>query len=67
AVGTEPSPTVTVEDRLDGTESDSRQARIRADKRVASRRLRGWGYEFRYPTFREGYADGVAEYRRTKG
>ncbi|MFC7044898.1 SDR family oxidoreductase [Halobacteriaceae archaeon GCM10025711] len=38
--------------------------RLRASKRCSNRRLRSLGYEFAFPTFREGYRPAVAAYRR---
>jgi nucleoside-diphosphate-sugar epimerase len=62
----EPEPEkVTVEERLaaeDRTERAIRQ--LRADKRCSNDRLRSLGYDFRYPTFREGYRSAVAAYRK---
>ncbi len=55
---------VTVEDRLaaeDGSERTTR--RLTTDKRCSNERLRSLGYDFRYPTFREGYREAVAVYR----
>jgi len=43
--------------------STAAERRIRAEKRVDNEKLRDLGYEFRYPTFREGYAAAVDAYR----
>jgi nucleoside-diphosphate-sugar epimerase len=39
--------------------SAGRRRRLRTDKRCSNDKLRGLGYEFRYPTFREGYREAV--------
>lgn len=61
----EPEPEKqTTEERLAaGDLSAAAERRIRAEKRVANDRLRELGYEFRYPTYREGYAAAVDGYR----
>lgn len=62
----EPEPDkVTVEERL-ANENRSERAirRLTTDKRCSNDRLRSLGYQFRFPTYREGYADAVAAYRR---
>ncbi|UWG49745.1 Nucleoside-diphosphate-sugar epimerase [Halalkaliarchaeum sp. AArc-CO] len=62
--GVDPPAKRTVEERLAGEElSASRRRRIRANKRCSNDRLRGFGYEFDYPTFREGYRPALAAYR----
>lgn len=59
----DPPETRTVEERLAAEDlSESRRRRIRADKRCSNDRLRELGYEFDYPTFREGYREAVASY-----
>ena len=43
------------------TTDDSEESHfLRGNKRVSSQRLRDAGYQFRYPTFREGYAQILA-------
>lgn len=61
----EPEPEKrTTEERLaDGDLSAAAERRVRAEKRVDNARLRELGYEFRYPTYREGYAAAVDSYR----
>jgi nucleoside-diphosphate-sugar epimerase len=61
----EPEPEKqTTEERLaDGDLSAAAERRIRAEKRVDNDRLRELGYEFRYPTYREGYEAAVDSYR----
>jgi nucleoside-diphosphate-sugar epimerase len=54
-LGREPPETRTVEEALSDA-SPGRARRLRADKRVSNAKLRGLGYEFAYPTFREGLA-----------
>jgi nucleoside-diphosphate-sugar epimerase len=43
---------------------DDASPRSRAQKRCSNRRLHDLGYEFAYPTFREGLAPAVADWRR---
>ena len=60
--GVEPLPKQSVEERLAEEElSEAAARRIRADKRCSNARLREMGYEFVYPTFREGYGELVDE------
>ena len=47
-----------------GDLSAAAERRIRTSKRCSNDRLRGLGYEFAYPTFREGYRDAVEAFRR---
>ncbi|SMO36199.1 NAD(P)H-binding protein [Halorubrum cibi] len=49
-----------------GDLSSAAERRIRTSKRCSNERLRGLGYEFAYPTFREGYRDAVDEFRRRR-
>jgi nucleoside-diphosphate-sugar epimerase len=53
----------TVAERLDEDLSEAARRRLRTDKRCANDKLRELGYEFAYPTFREGYRDAVDSYR----
>lgn len=46
-----------------GDLSDAAERRILTSKRCSNDRLRDLGYDFRYPTFREGYRDAVDAYR----
>lgn len=63
-VGVSPPKIRSVETALrEGDRSAAAAARLRANKRCSNDRLRGYGYEFTYPTYREGYHDAVAEYR----
>jgi len=61
----EPEPEKrTTEERLgDPDLSTAAARRVRAEKRVDNGTLRELGYEFRYPTFREGYAAAIEAYR----
>lgn len=61
----EPAPDKeTLESRLaDDTLSEGPRRRLRAGKRCSNDKLRGLGYEFRFPTFREGYRPAVEAYR----
>jgi nucleoside-diphosphate-sugar epimerase len=54
----------TVEERLaDEDLSEAAKARIAADKRCSNGKLRDLGYDFAYPTYREGYRDAIEAYR----
>lgn len=57
----DPPSKQTVEQRL-AADSDSLSRRLRADKRCSNERLRAMGYEFEYPTFREGYRAEIADF-----
>lgn len=46
-----------------GELSDAAERRILTSKRCSNDRLRELGYDFRHPTFREGYRDAIAAYR----
>jgi nucleoside-diphosphate-sugar epimerase len=55
----EPPKQTTAERLAAGDLSTAAERRIRAEKRVDNARLRDLGYEFAYPTYREGYAAAV--------
>ena len=61
----EPEPgKQTVSERLDDPElSAAARNWIAADKRVSNGKLRGFGYDFSYPTYREGYRAAIEAYR----
>ena len=62
--GVERPPKRTKEERLAaGDLSDAAERRVLTSKRCSNDRLRGLGYEFRYPTFREGYRAAVEAFR----
>ncbi|MFB6105483.1 MAG: SDR family oxidoreductase [Halobacteriaceae archaeon] len=64
ACGVDPPETRSVTERLAAEDvPDARARRLRASKRCANDRLHALGYEFTYPTFREGYEPAVAAYR----
>ncbi|MUW15140.1 NAD-dependent epimerase/dehydratase family protein [Halorubrum sp. CBA1125] len=46
-----------------GDLSAAAERRIRTSKRCSNERLRALGYEFVYPTFREGYRDAIRAFR----
>lgn len=48
---------------LRDTLSAAQERRLRTNKRCANDRLRGLGYDFVYPTFREGYQPAIEQYR----
>ncbi|MFC4436788.1 MULTISPECIES: SDR family oxidoreductase [Natrialbaceae] len=59
--GVEQPPKRTKAERLeDGELSEAARRRILTSKRCSNERLRDLGYEFAYPTFREGYRDAIA-------
>lgn len=51
----QPPESITLTERLSEVDDPARRRRIRADKRCSNQKLRELGYEFEYPTFREGY------------
>ncbi|KTG09709.1 NAD(P)-dependent oxidoreductase [Haloprofundus marisrubri] len=54
----------TKQERLDaGNLSEAARRRILTSKRCSNARLRGLGYEFRYPDYRAGYADAIERFR----
>ena len=61
----EPEPEKrTIDERLAAEDlSETVERRLRTSKRVANDRLRELGYDFAYPTFREGYRAAVEAYR----
>jgi len=62
--GRDPPEKRTVEERLAGGDlSTAARRRLRASKRVRNDRLRELGYEFAYPTYREGYRTAIEAYR----
>jgi len=62
--GVETPPLQTVAERLDaGDLSTPAERRLETSKRVANGKLRSLGYEFRYPTYREGYRDAIEAFR----
>lgn len=62
--GLEDPPKVTKEERLAaGDLSEAARRRITTSKRCSNDRLHELGYEFAYPTYREGYRDAIDAYR----
>jgi nucleoside-diphosphate-sugar epimerase len=54
-------PKQTVDERMaEGDLSDAARRRLKTSKRCSNEYLRALGYEFAYPTFREGYAAAIA-------
>lgn len=51
----------------DGDLSAAAERRIRTSKRCSSDRLRALGYEFAYPTYREGYTAAIQAHREQNG
>lgn len=61
---THPPRKITVEERLsDGKLPKSVVHRIQSRKRCSNDKLRSLGYDFEYPTFREGYAPAITAKR----
>ena len=62
--GVESPPKRTTEERLDEDGlSEAARRRLQTSKRCRNNKLRELGYEFTYPTFREGYRDRIEQYR----
>ena len=58
--GVDPPKRITIEERIASDDlSSSAQRRIRSNRRCRNDRLRELGYEFTYPTYREGYRSAV--------
>lgn len=56
----QPEPaTQSVAERLETTDSERVRRRLSTDKRCSNDKLRNLGYEMKYPTFREGYREGL--------
>ena len=51
----------------DGDLSAAARRRIRTSKRCSNDRLRALGYEFGYPTYREGYREAITGFRADHG
>lgn len=62
-----PSKLTKTERLAAGDLSDVARRRIETSKRCSNARLRGLGYEFRFPTFREGYRSAIDAYRHGTG
>jgi nucleoside-diphosphate-sugar epimerase len=64
ACGVEHPPKRSKAERLESDElSDAARRRILTSKRCSNDRLRELGYEFHYPTYREGYRAAIEAYR----
>ncbi|MFB6155508.1 MAG: SDR family oxidoreductase [Haloferacaceae archaeon] len=64
--GVERPPKRTVAERLAELDDPADLSRrVRASKRCSNRRLRELDYEFRYPTYREGYRPAIDAYRES--
>ncbi|RKD95261.1 SDR family oxidoreductase [Halopiger aswanensis] len=62
--GLEEPPKRTKDDRLEDDDlSEAARRRILTSKRCSNAKLRELGYEFAYPTYREGYRDAIDAYR----
>ncbi|ELY37463.1 SDR family oxidoreductase [Natronorubrum tibetense] len=62
--GVEQPPKQTKAERLeDGDVSEAGKRRILTSKRCSNEKLRDLGYEFAYPTYREGYREAIDAYR----
>lgn len=60
--GETPPGKQSIADRLESVERAVRRERIAADKRCSNEKLRALGYRYKYPTFRDGYADIIDGY-----
>ena len=68
ACGVDRPPKRTKQERLEaGDLSAAAERRVLTSKRCSNDRLRALGYEFVYPTFREGYRAAVEAYRARRG
>ena len=56
-------PKRTKAERLEEGLSERAKRRIRTSKRCSNEKLRELGYEFEFPTYREGYRPAIASYR----
>ncbi|MFD1513495.1 SDR family oxidoreductase [Halomarina rubra] len=66
--GVEPPEKRTTSERLDeGDLSEAAERRLQTSKRCSNDRLHELGYEFAYPTYREGYRAAVDAYRADLG
>ena len=61
--GVERPPKRTKAERLEDDISEAARRRILTSKRCSNDRLRGLGYKFRYPTYREGYRPAIEAHR----
>lgn len=65
ACGVDRPPRVTAAERLaEGELSEAARRRLTTSKRCSNDRLHALGYEFAYPTYREGYRAAVEAHRR---
>ena len=63
----EPPPAKrTVEQRLEGDVSTTVRRRLTTSKRCSNDKLRGLGYDFRFPTYREGYQSAITAWNGTE-
>jgi len=66
--GVEQPPKRTKAERLaDDDLSNAARRRVLTSKRCSNENLRELGYEFAFPTFREGYRDAIERYRTARG
>lgn len=61
--GVEAPPKRSIEERLEDDISPEAAHRVQANKRCSSQKLEELGYEFRFPTAREGYRPAIDAYR----
>lgn len=65
--GVDRPPKRTKTERLESNDlSEPARRRILTSKRCSNEKLRSLGYEFTYPTYREGYRNAVENYRRER-
>jgi len=60
----EPPKRTKAERLADDSLSAAARRRIETSKRCSNDRLREWGYDFSFPTYREGYRAAIEAYRR---
>jgi nucleoside-diphosphate-sugar epimerase len=60
-------PKQTKAERLAEDLSEATRRRILTSKRCDNERLHSLGYEFAYPTFRDGYRPAIAAFRADQG
>jgi nucleoside-diphosphate-sugar epimerase len=63
--GVSKPPKRTTDERLAaGDLSEAARRRVQTSKRCSNERLRSLGYDFRFPTYRQGYRPAIEAYRR---
>ncbi len=60
--GETPPKKQSISDRLQTIDNPVRRDRIAANKRCSNKKLLEFGYQYKYPTYRDGYADIITSY-----